>query len=48
MKKHVLIAHENVKLYCHFYNNEKTFPFDKECVFLHEDSKFCKYDSICQ
>ena len=23
MKKHIKIAHENVKLYCHFYNNDK-------------------------
>jgi hypothetical protein len=48
MKKHVLIAHENVKLYCNFYNNLKTCPFGKECIILHEDSKFCKCDSICQ
>jgi hypothetical protein len=47
-KKHVLIQHENTKLYCHFYNNEKTCPFDDECIFLHEDSKFCKYDLVCE
>ena len=31
-KKHVLITHENVKLYCHFYNNEKTCPFADKCI----------------
>ena len=41
-KKHVLIAHEKTKLYCHFYNNRKTCPFDEECIFLHEDANFCK------
>ena len=47
-KKHVLISHENVKLYCHFYNNDKTCPFDDKCIFLHQDSKFCKYDEFCE
>ena len=47
-KKHVLIRHENTKLYCHFYNNQKTCPFDEECIFLHEDSKYCKYDLVCE
>ena len=47
-KKHVFIIHENTKLYCHFYNNEKTCPFADECIFLHEDSKFCKFDLVCE
>ena len=47
-KKHVLISHENVKLYCHYYNNEKTCPFEDECIFLHEDAKYCKYNLICE
>ena len=47
-KKHVLIQHENVKLYCHYYNNQKTCPFDDESIFLHEDARYCKYDLICE
>ena len=47
-KKHVLIQHENTKLYCHFYNNQKTCPYEDECIFLHEDAKFCKYDQLCE
>ena len=47
-KKHILISHENVKLYCHFFNNDKTCPFDETCIFLHEDARFCKYDGICE
>ena len=47
-KKHVLVSHENVKLYCHFYNNEKTCPFDESCIFLHEDAKICRYDEMCE
>ena len=47
-KKHVLITHENVKLYCHFFNNGKTCPFADKCIFLHKDSKFCRYDDLCE
>ena len=36
-KKHILVTHEKTKLYCHFFNNRKTCPYDDRCVFLHED-----------
>ena len=39
---------ENKKLYCHFYNNKKTCPYNDECVFLHEHSRLCKYGSYCE
>ena len=32
-KKHILIAHENFKIYGHFFNNVKSCP-NKDCVFL--------------
>ena len=47
-KKHILIAHENLKIYCHFFNNEKTCPYSEDCVFLHEDSPSCKYSTACE
>ena len=31
--KHMKIAHEDIKLYCHYFNNEKTCPF-KRLYFL--------------
>lgn len=46
-KKHVLISHENHKIYCHFFNNAKTCPYEEECVFLHENSGNCKYGYSC-
>ena len=46
-KKHILVSHEGVKLYCHFFNNEKTCPYDESCIFLHEDAKLCRYDRNC-
>ena len=47
-KKHMLITHENFKIYCHFFNNEKTCPYNKDCVFLHENSTVCKYGAACE
>ena len=48
MKKHEKIAHENTKLYCHYFNNKQTCPFDKDCIFLHEDADKCKYGEQCE
>ena len=48
MSKHVKVHHENVKLYCHYFNNEKVCPYGEECVFLHTDSKLCKYGGLCE
>ena len=32
--KHVQVQHEKAKFYCHFYNNNKTCPYNDECVFF--------------
>ena len=47
-QKHIKIAHENLKLYCYFYNNNQQCPNGEECVFLHEDSAMCKYMKNCE
>ena len=47
-KKHTLITHEGFKMYCHFFNNGKTCPYDQDCVFLHEHSTICKYGPVCE
>ena len=41
LTKHIKISHENVKLYCHFFNNKKVCPFKEECLFLHEEADTC-------
>ena len=48
LEKHVEAVHEDITLYCHYYNNEKECPFDDECIYKHEESDRCKYDSICE
>ena len=48
LEKHIIITHEEAKLYCHFYNNETTCPFEQDCVFLHEHSSQCRYGACCE
>ena len=46
--KHMQIVHENVKLYCHYFNNDTVCPYKEECIFLHEDSEYCRYELSCE
>ena len=48
MEKHVRISHENVKLFCHYFNNGLECPYNDECIFVHEDSEVCKYGAMCE
>ena len=47
-EKHMQIVHENVKLYCHYFNNDKVCPYKEEFIFLHEDSDYCRYELSCE
>ena len=47
-EKHKRISHEELKLFCHFYNNDKNCPHAVECIFLHEVSGICKYGALCE
>ena len=46
--KHIKAVHENLKIYCHFYNNQKECPFAEQCIFLHEQSEECKFGASCE
>ena len=36
------------KIFCHFYNNMQDCPYEEiGCMYLHEDSKICKYKKKC-
>ena len=48
MEKHKKVEHENLKLFCHFYNNGKDCPNNDNCVFLHEESGPCTYMESCE
>ena len=48
LNKHIQVIHENVKLFCHYFNNDQTCPFNDDCVFLHEESGDCKYGESCE
>ena len=47
LEKHKEASHENVELYCHYFNNDKDCPFEDECIYLHEESDNCKYGKQC-
>ena len=46
--KHTEAVHGNLKIYCHFYNNQKECPFEEQCIFLHEQSEECKFGASCE
>ena len=48
LQKHLQAAHEDITLYCHFYNNDKECPYGDECIFMHEDSDECKFGKGCE
>ena len=48
MEKHKNISHGNMKIYCHFFNNEKKCPYENECIFLHDDADVCRYGVLCE
>jgi hypothetical protein len=48
LNKHIKISHENIKIYCHYFNNQKICPFDEKCIFLHQEAKICKYGMLCE
>ena len=45
---HTAVSHENMKIYCHYFNNLIECPFAQDCIFLHETSGSCRYGSLCQ
>ena len=48
LQKHIQAAHEDITLFCHFFNNNKDCPYDEECIFVHEDSDECKFSTGCE
>ena len=35
LERHVESVHEDVELYCNYFNNNKDFSFGDQCIFLH-------------
>ena len=48
LNNHVKIAHEEVQIYCHYFNNEKECPFNEECIYIHEKTSQCRYGDACE
>ena len=48
LEKHIQAAHEDITLFCHYFNNEKDCPYEDECIFVHEESDNCKFGNGCE
>ena len=48
LEKHVNSVHGKMKIYCHYFNNEKDCKYSDECIFAHEDSPDCKMGQFCE
>ena len=50
--KHNEAVHENIKLFCHYWNNDLDCPYEKDdkdqCIFLHEESEKCRFGKTCE
>ena len=46
--KHKEAAHENVELFCHYFNNDKDCPFEDECTYIHEEAENCRFGINCE
>ena len=48
LEKHITAVHGEMKIFCHYYNNNKECPFKSECIFSHSQSKECVYGNECE
>ena len=48
LERHIEAVHGDMKIFCHYFNNDKDCPFDDECIFAHEDSRACKFGKGCE
>ena len=48
LEKHNEAVHGSMKIFCHYFNNEKECPFDDQFIFVHEDSPVCRYGKGCE
>ena len=37
-----------MKIYCHYFNNDKECPFKNECIFAHLTTKDCMFGNECE
>ena len=48
LEKHKISQNESSK-FCHYFNNNKNCPFEQEgCMFRHEDSSECRFNTSCK
>ena len=45
---HISAVHGSMKLYCHYFNNDKECPYSDQCIYAHEESPDCKFGNACE
>ena len=48
LEKHVSAVHGQMKIFCHYFNNDKECAFEGRCIFAHEESPECKFGQQCE
>jgi hypothetical protein len=48
LEKHSQAVHGSMKIFCHYYNNDKECPYDDQCIYAHEESPDCKFGKGCE
>ena len=48
LEKHIEAMHEDSKLFCHYFNNDKECPYEDQCIYMHEESATFKFGKGCE
>ena len=48
LEKHIDVVHKSMKIFCHFYNNNKECPYEEQCIYAHEESNDCMFGNDCE
>ena len=48
LENHIKAVHEDLKIFCHYFNNNKECPYEEECIYIHKDSEDCRFGSKCE
>ena len=48
LEKHIDVVHKSMKIFCHYYNNNKDCPYSDQCIYAHEDAVDCMFGNDCE
>ena len=48
LEKHMDVVHKSIKIFCHYYNNNKEYPYKDQCIYAHEVAKERRFGNDCE